>query len=100
MFKLKLQFVVLLPALLFLALLAGSDVLAKERRIVDVDLGVAFPIEKNPSPCAELQVTSVGVVCKSKYGILAHLDFPEVDLKIVLAGDEYLPKASRLSNML
>jgi hypothetical protein len=96
MLTFRLKLIILLPALFSIGLLAGSNVAAKERRIVDVDPRVAFLIEENPSPCVKLQITTAGVVCKSKYGILARLDFPEVDLKIVLAGDEYLPEARAL----
>ncbi len=37
---------------------------------------------------------NTGVICNSKYGFVARLDFPKVDLKDVLAGEEYLPRAS------
>jgi hypothetical protein len=96
MLNFKLQFVILLPILLFLGFPAGGEVQANERHVVDVDSGVAFPVEQNPSPCLELQVTSAGVVCKSKYGFVKRLDFPKVDLKSALAGDVYLPKAKTI----
>jgi hypothetical protein len=93
MCKFSLQFVILLQVLLFLTFQTGSDVQAKERSIVAPKPEVVIPVEEDPSPCAELQVTSAGAVCKSKYGLVARLDFPEVDLKSALSGSEYLPQA-------
>jgi len=93
MFTFSLQFVILLPVLLFLALPAGSEVHAKARSILAPEPEVAIPVEEDASPCEELQVTSDGVLCKSKYGLMARLDFPEVDLKSALSGGEYLPQA-------
>jgi len=88
MFKLNLQFVILLPVSLFFVLLANSDFQVKERPAVESE-----PEADIPAPCAELQVISVGAVCRSRFGIVARLDFPEVDLRSVLAGGEYLPQA-------
>jgi len=79
--------------LLFLTLQVGSDVQARERSIVAPESKIAVLDVETPLPCAELQVTSAGVVCKAKFGLVAHLDFPEVDLKSALAGSEYLPQA-------
>lgn len=92
-FKFSLQLVLLWPALVFLAFPAGSDVRAKERSIVAPEPEVVVPIRENSLPCAELQITNAGVVCESRFGIVARLDFPEVDLKSALAGSEYLPQA-------
>lgn len=49
-----------------------------------------------PGPCAELHVTKMSVVCESRFGIIARLDFPEVDLKSAVAGSEYLPQAKAM----
>lgn len=92
----KLQSLILLPALLMLALSitryfwAGeNDFFAPESE--SVALNVAEPLR-----CQELQVTKLGVVCQSRFGILMRLDFPEVDLTSVLAGREFLPQAKKV----
>ncbi len=90
--KLSLQLTILLPVVLILVLPGGTGVQPKGRRIVEVESKVAVS-EGYPSPCEELHVTSVGVVCKSNFELVARLDFPKVNLKNVLAGDEYLPQA-------
>jgi hypothetical protein len=87
MFKFNVQFF-LLPALLFLILPAGSDFQIKEHPDVLLEPEVAVP-----GLCEELQVTSAGAVCKSRFGLVVSLDFPKVNLKSVLAGSEYLPQA-------
>ena len=90
MFKSNPRFIVLLPVLLFLILPTGS-VLQRNRKasaVVAPDPEVAVP-----EPCTALQVTNAGVVCESRFGIAARLEFPEVDLKSALAGSEYLPQA-------
>ncbi len=94
MFRFRLQLLILLPVVFVLGFPAGSHPQADKHSIVDVDPGPAFPIEERSSPCDELQVTSVGVVCKSKFDLVAHLDFPKVDLESALAGREYFPRAS------
>jgi hypothetical protein len=91
--KLNLHLTILLPVVLILVLPRGSDVQPKGRS-VEVESEVAASVDGYPSPCTELHVTSVGVVCKSKFDLVARLDFPEVDLKSALAGREYLPRAS------
>jgi hypothetical protein len=88
MFKWNVHFLMLLPALLFLVLPAGSDFQIRDHRGV-----VLEPEVIASSPCSEIEVTRVGAVCKSTYGFIARLDFPEVDLERVLAGEEYLPDA-------
>ena len=88
MFKRKLQFLLFLSAL-FIAIWPGSNhVQTKEPSIPWLE-----PKAVNPDPCEAIQVTTVGVVCESRYGFTAHLNFPQIDLKTVLGGDEYLPEA-------
>lgn len=52
--------------------------------------------EEWSSPCKELQITSAGVICETIFGFEASLDFPEVDLRAALAGNEYLPQTEHL----
>jgi hypothetical protein len=86
MFKFNLRFIILLPVLLYLVLPAESEFQRNDREAI-------VPIEENTLPCSGLQVTSVSAVCKSRFGLVARLDFPQVNLKRALAGDEFLPKA-------
>lgn len=47
--------------------------------------------DKEKFPCASLQVTEAGAVCDGY-----RLDFPEVIMKDILEGGEYLPRQSKL----
>lgn len=89
MFRFKFQLIILVPALLILGFLVGSDWAIKEHHSV----APKVPVGENPSPCEELQITSTGAICKSRYGFVVRLDFPKVDLRRALAGEEYLPHA-------
>jgi hypothetical protein len=96
MLNFKLQWVRQLPVLLVLALPVISDVQLEQP-------DVAAPISKASTldvagalPCTQLNVTSMGAVCQSGFGIVARLDFPEVDLQKALAGSEYLPQAQAI----
>ena len=89
----KLQSVILLPVLLVLALPVTSDVRLVEPDMVAPESKASILDAAGILPCTELQVTSVGAVCKSELGMVARLDFPEVDLQRALAGSEYLPLA-------
>ena len=93
MLNFKLQSLILLPVLLVLAMPITSDIQPGERDIVAPESEATVLDAAGHLPCTELQVTSVGAVCKSGLGMVARLDFPEVDLKGVLAGREYLPQA-------
>jgi hypothetical protein len=95
-FNFKLQLLTLLPVLLLLVLPVTSGYQAKERHFVARESETSVLDEESPWPCTELQVTSVGAVCISGLGIVARLDFPEVDLKSALAGREYLPQARKV----
>jgi hypothetical protein len=77
--------------LAFLILPIGSDFQNKEYAVATNESNVTIP-----EPCEELQVMSAGVVCKSRFGFEASLDFPHVNLKHALAGDEYLPEVKRV----
>ena len=85
-----------LPVLLSFAWPIGGYLQAKERSSSVAGANAVVLAEENTLPCAELQISSTGVVCDSKFGFVASLDFPEVDLKTALAGDAYLPQASEV----
>lgn len=79
----------LLFFLLFLPLPIGtSDVHAKEGVIDPEPAAVGADV---PILCQKLQISHTGVVCESAYGVIAHLDFPQVNLKSVIAGEQLLP---------
>ena len=87
MFKRKLQLLMLLPALVIFIWPGSSDFQIKEAANSSTE---AKPML--PEPCDDIQITTAGVACKTKYGFTARLDFPQIDLKNVLAGNEYLPQ--------
>jgi hypothetical protein len=88
MFKRKLQLLVILPALVIFVWPGGSDFQIKEAANSSTE---AKPVLSEP--CEDIQITTARVACKTKYGFTARLDFPQIDLKNVLAGNEYLPQA-------
>ena len=46
---------------------------------------------ENLSFCPKVQVSRTGAICESPYGFTARLDFPQVDLESVLAGEQFFP---------
>lgn len=46
---------------------------------------------ENVSFCPILQISHRGAICESSYGFTAHLDFPQVDVESVLAGEGLFP---------
>ena len=41
--------------------------------------------------CRTVQVSHTGAICESRYGFTARLDFPQVDVASVLAGEQFSP---------
>ena len=81
-----------IPVLIFLILLlslptVGSDVHAKEP-ITDPETAAD---SETPAFCQKLQISHTGAVCETAYGSAARLDFPQVDLESVIAGEQFLP---------
>lgn len=46
---------------------------------------------ENLSLCSKVQVSRVSAICESPYGFTARLDFPQVDVDGVLAGEQFFP---------
>jgi hypothetical protein len=46
---------------------------------------------ENLSFCPKLQISSTGAICESPYGFTARLNFPQVDVESLLAGERFLP---------
>lgn len=66
-------------------LLVDDSIRIDERPLVDL----SNRVEMEKFPCASLQVTEVGAVCDGY-----RLDFPEVIMREVLEGGDYLPRQS------
>jgi hypothetical protein len=81
----------ILLLLVSFASLIGSKVQAKEVPIfTSVPETASFGNENLPF-CPKLQISSTGAICESHYGFTARLDFPQVDVESVLAGEQFLP---------
>ena len=72
-------------------LIAGSKTQAEEVS--------EFPSQPETTPaaienldfCTKMQVSRTGAICESPYGFTARLDFPQVDVDSVLAGEQFFP---------
>ena len=72
-------------------LIAGSKTQAEEVS--------EFPSQPETTPaaienldfCTKMQVSHTGAICESPYGSTARLDFPQVDVDSVLAGEQFFP---------
>jgi len=89
MLRFKLQFVTLLPVLLLIVTSGPESVEIQEQIAVPSDHILSIP-----EICEDVQVTNAGVACSSIFGAQVSLNFPEVNLRNVLEGGEYLPRAS------
>jgi hypothetical protein len=87
MLKPRFQFLILLPVFLMVVRTASIDF---EMKAPPAGASKQAAIS---TLCEELQITSIGVTCQSVYGFTARLDFPQINVNRVLAGDEYLPQA-------
>ena len=86
-----LQILQLLPALFTVIWSVDSDFRTHESLTSSLQ-----PQVRVTGPCTAIQVMTAGVVCESRYDFTARLDFPQIDLKAVLDGDEYLPHTEAL----
>ena len=78
-------------ALFSFILLTGSKARAKEVSELPSQPETASADSKNLSFCPKLQLSRIGVVCESPYGFNARLDFPQIDVDSVLAGEQFFP---------
>ena len=87
------------PLYLFIATLAlssfipltGNKAQAKEVPELPSQTETASAGSENLSFCPKLQISSMGAICESPYGFAARLDFPQVDVGSVLAGEQFFP---------
>src|SRR6266545_7614349 len=83
----------LLSALIFFVLPSpGGAAQEKARPMASWRPEISPAAIENLSFCPEVQVSYTGAICESSYGFTARLDFPQVDLESVLAGEQFFPK--------
>ena len=85
--------IALLSVLIFLVLPAAGnvDAQAKTRPVYARRPVVSHAAAENLSFCSKMQVSRAGAICESPYGFIARLDFPQVDVDSVLAGEQFFP---------
>ena len=85
--------IALLSVLIFIALpsAANVDAQAKTRLVFSRRPEVSPAAAENLSFCSKVQVSRTSAICESPYGFIARLDFPQVDVDSVLAGEQFLP---------
>ena len=91
MLKFRTLFIVILPLLIYFLLPADGALQNKSDTIVEPKSDIADTV-----PCSELDITYTGVSCLSSFNSQLQLDFPEVYLESVLAGNEFLPSAEKI----
>ena len=84
------HFIFLLSVLIFFAL-PSSGGTTQARSVVSRDPEITTAAVENPSFCQKVKVSQIGAICESPYGFTARLDFPQVDVENVLAGEQFFP---------
>jgi hypothetical protein len=89
----QLVLIALLSVLICIALPSPSNVeaQAKTRPVFSRRPVVSHAAAENLSFCPKLQISRIGAICESPYGFAARLDFPQVDVEGVLAGEQFFP---------
>lgn len=72
-------------------LLTGNKTQAKEVPELASEPKIPSSGSETLSFCPKLKMSSIGAICKSPYGFTARLDFPQVDVDSVLAGEQFFP---------
>ena len=67
------------------------DAQAKTRPVFSRRPEVSAAVTEELSFCAKVQISRAGAICESPYGFTARLDFPQVDVEVVLAGKQFFP---------
>lgn len=91
MLKSWFRFTVFLPLLIGFLLPTDGTLQNERDTIFEPKLDSADAV-----PCSELDITHTGVSCLSPSNTQLELDFPQVDLESVLAGNEFLPQAEKI----
>jgi hypothetical protein len=83
---------------LIITLALSAFILLVDRKI-QVQEVPEFPSQPETTPaaienldfCRKMQVSRTGAMCESPYGFTERLNFPEVDIDSVLAGEQFFP---------
>jgi hypothetical protein len=86
------RFIFLLSVLIIFALPSSVEA-TQARSVVSRDPEITTAAVKNLSFCQKVEVSRTGAICESPYGFTAHLDFPQVDVESVLAGEDFFPNS-------
>jgi hypothetical protein len=71
---------------------AGNvDAQAKTHPVFSREPEVSPYVAENLSFCPKVQVSRISAICASPYGFTGRLDFPQVDVESVLAGEQFFP---------
>ena len=84
------RFILLLSVLIFFAL-PWSGRATHVRSVVSRNAEITTAAVENPPFCQKLEVSRTGAICESPYSFTARLDFPQVDVESVLAGEQFFP---------
>ena len=84
------RFIFLLSVLIFFAL-PSSGGSTQARSVVSRNPKITTAAVENPSFCQKVEVSRTGAMCESPYGFTARLNFPQVDVDSVLAGEQFFP---------
>jgi hypothetical protein len=85
--------IALLVVLIFMVFPSAGNVDAQAK----IDPGFSRRPEASPavtenlSFCPKVQISRSGAICESPYGFTARLDFPQIDIDTVLAGEQFFP---------
>src|SRR5690349_3846304 len=85
--------ITILSVLIFMALPSTNKVAVQPKRPLVFSRRPKLPpaAPEKLSPCSNLQISRVSALCESPYGFIACLDFPQVDVDTVLAGEQFFP---------
>jgi hypothetical protein len=84
------HFVFLLPILIFFALPSSGEA-TQAHSAVSRDPETRTAAVENLFFCQKVKVTQTGATCESHDGFTARLDFPQVDVERVRAGEQFFP---------
>jgi hypothetical protein len=85
--------IALLSVLVFMAFSSAGNVDAQAKTLPAFSRrpDVSPTATENLSFCSKVQVSRINAICESPYGFIARLDFPQVDVDSVLAGEQFFP---------
>jgi hypothetical protein len=85
--------IALLMVLIFMVFpsAGNADAQAKTHPVFSHEPEVSPAAAENLSFCSKVQVSRISAICESPYGFIARLDFPQVDINGVLAGEQFFP---------